>query len=76
MCLDLVNCNHIYPFEKLNIPQSACICFNLLSLMTTLSGAYGFPGPFAITPQPWNLETIAMNIKQNHSCSEWWKYGC
>lgn len=55
VCLDLVNYNHIYPFEKLNISQSACACFNLLSLMTMLSGVYRFPEPFAKTSQPWNF---------------------
>ena len=49
--------------------------FNLLSLMTMLSGVYAFPEPFAKIPQSWNSETSAMNIEQNHSCCEWWKHG-
>lgn len=72
MCLDLANYNYVYPLEKLNISQSACVCFNSLCLM--LSGVYGFPEPFIIT-YSWKLETSATNVEQNRSCSEWWKHG-
>lgn len=51
MCLDLANYNHSYSFEKLNIYHGAYVCFNLLSLMTMLSGVYVFSELFALISQ-------------------------